>query len=465
MQLRGRHDEIGEVRRVLADGSGGLAITADHGAGLSMFLDDIAEQSADLGLNVLRGAGRRGESHIALALLRELAGREAAGALAAALTDAAGAQPAETVFAWAQGAPPTAIIVDDAQDADEHSVAALHFLARRTGHSVIVVLVGTHGDTDLDSVMLGPLDASDLAAIASDRFDLAESVARRIGELAAGSPLVAVELARGLDDRQRRGTAALPSFPAASVPIHAAFEEPIRSLADDVRRALCLAAAEPTGELRVISRALSVLGDDVGALETAESVGVIQLGDGVVQFDHPIRQGVCYRQLAPASRRAAHRALALALDAPTDAERRAAHLSVGVIEPDEGLAADLEFVAELAERRRDWLEAARWWTSAARISPDSADADRRRERASAAGVPRSDPIAGLTKAERRVASVVGGGATNKEAAANLYVSVKTVDAHLQSIYRKLGIRSRAELAVLMTRLHIGEHDLAAESTR
>ena len=88
--------------------------------------------------------------------------------------------------------------------------------------------------------------------------------------------------------------------------------------------------------------------------------------------------------------------------------------------------------------------------SGADLSPDASEAARRRRRADTVGL--VDPIAGLTKAERRVAEVVGSGATNKEAAATLFVSVKTVDTHLQSIYRKLGIRSRVELAVLITRL-------------
>ena len=39
--------------------------------------------------------------------------------------------------------------------------------------------------------------------------------------------------------------------------------------------------------------------------------------------------------------------------------------------------------------------------------------------------------------------------TNREAAAALFLSVKTVDFHLQQIYRKLGVRSRTELAVLI----------------
>jgi DNA-binding NarL/FixJ family response regulator len=55
----------------------------------------------------------------------------------------------------------------------------------------------------------------------------------------------------------------------------------------------------------------------------------------------------------------------------------------------------------------------------------------------------------LTPAERRVARVVAGGATNREAAARLFVTVRTVEVHLTNVYRKLGIRSRTELAARM----------------
>jgi DNA-binding NarL/FixJ family response regulator len=48
--------------------------------------------------------------------------------------------------------------------------------------------------------------------------------------------------------------------------------------------------------------------------------------------------------------------------------------------------------------------------------------------------------------ELKVALKVGDGATNREAAAALFLSVKTVEVHLSHIYRKLGVRSRTELA-------------------
>jgi DNA-binding NarL/FixJ family response regulator len=52
----------------------------------------------------------------------------------------------------------------------------------------------------------------------------------------------------------------------------------------------------------------------------------------------------------------------------------------------------------------------------------------------------------LTATERRVADLIAAGATNREAAAELFVSVRTVETHVASVYRKLGVRTRAELA-------------------
>ena len=54
---------------------------------------------------------------------------------------------------------------------------------------------------------------------------------------------------------------------------------------------------------------------------------------------------------------------------------------------------------------------------------------------------------GLTAAERRVAELAASGLTNQEVAAAAFMSRKTVEANLTRIYRKLGIRSRAELGV------------------
>ncbi|WP_116106875.1 helix-turn-helix transcriptional regulator [Lewinella sp. IMCC34191] len=51
----------------------------------------------------------------------------------------------------------------------------------------------------------------------------------------------------------------------------------------------------------------------------------------------------------------------------------------------------------------------------------------------------------LSPKEREVAELIAAGCSNKEAAAELYVSVSTVKTHVNSIYRKLGVNSREEL--------------------
>lgn len=58
----------------------------------------------------------------------------------------------------------------------------------------------------------------------------------------------------------------------------------------------------------------------------------------------------------------------------------------------------------------------------------------------------SDAPAQLTAREREVCALVARGATNAEVAAALFVSRRTVEHHLRLAYRKLGVRSRSELA-------------------
>jgi DNA-binding CsgD family transcriptional regulator len=59
--------------------------------------------------------------------------------------------------------------------------------------------------------------------------------------------------------------------------------------------------------------------------------------------------------------------------------------------------------------------------------------------------PRHGASTDLTPTERRIAEKAASGMTNRDVAAALFVSPKTVEANLTRVYRKLGIRSRAEL--------------------
>ncbi|MEU9290890.1 AAA family ATPase [Streptomyces sp. NPDC048275] len=56
------------------------------------------------------------------------------------------------------------------------------------------------------------------------------------------------------------------------------------------------------------------------------------------------------------------------------------------------------------------------------------------------------PVALLTPQELQVARAIGEGLSNVEAAASLFLSRKTIEAHLTRVYRKLGVRSRSDLA-------------------
>ena len=72
--------------------------------------------------------------------------------------------------------------------------------------------------------------------------------------------------------------------------------------------------------------------------------------------------------------------------------------------------------------------------------------DRELAAAGAPVEPETTPaFVGLTPAEQAVARLVATGRSNRQTAAELYVSVKTVESHLGHIFAKLGIRSRQDL--------------------
>ena len=91
---------------------------------------------------------------------------------------------------------------------------------------------------------------------------------------------------------------------------------------------------------------------------------------------------------------------------------------------------------------RDRLE-----ESAAAFEELSATAFAERARAELARIGgRRRSEGGLTATERQIAGLVAEGRSNKEVAAALFVTVKTVEANLSRVYAKLGLRSRADLA-------------------
>jgi DNA-binding CsgD family transcriptional regulator len=91
---------------------------------------------------------------------------------------------------------------------------------------------------------------------------------------------------------------------------------------------------------------------------------------------------------------------------------------------------------------------------AARLRDEAARELRRLGRPASARRRRSsggEGLAGLSGREREVADLVARGATNKEIAAELFLSEKTVESHMTRVFGKLGVASRAAVAELVGR--------------
>ncbi len=58
---------------------------------------------------------------------------------------------------------------------------------------------------------------------------------------------------------------------------------------------------------------------------------------------------------------------------------------------------------------------------------------------------------GLSRRELEVAKLVASGKTNREIAAELFLSERTIESHLSSVFSKLGVSSRAAVAGVLAR--------------
>ena len=111
------------------------------------------------------------------------------------------------------------------------------------------------------------------------------------------------------------------------------------------------------------------------------------------------------------------------------------------------LAADRRSEA-LAQLDRAWDEYHHMGAKAFRDNVQGAmrQTGARRTKWSAAAAAPASGWASLTEAERRVATLISQGHTNKSAASALGVSINTVGTHLRAVFAKLGVQSRVQLA-------------------
>ncbi|WP_034278299.1 AAA family ATPase [Haloechinothrix halophila] len=153
----------------------------------------------------------------------------------------------------------------------------------------------------------------------------------------------------------------------------------------------------------------------------------------------------------------AHRCRGLLTDHPGESEE---HFTEAIrLHRSAGASYDLAYtellLASRLRRHRKPRQAREILIEAAQVF-DDLDAHRWRDHARrelrACGYPVDRPSDGasseLTPQQGRIAELVAEGATNREIAATLFISHRTVDHHLRNIFERLNIRSRVELAAL-----------------
>jgi DNA-binding CsgD family transcriptional regulator len=394
--LFGRGRELSVIgtllERARLGSSGVLVLVGEAGIGKSALLEHAAESAE--GMAVLRARGVESEAQIPFSglfeLLRPALGsierlpRPQAGALASALAlrpahahdrFAVGAATLSLLAAYAESAP-LLVLVDDAHWLDGSSADALRFALRRLVADPIAAVLTVREDepslvdrSDLTTLTVGGLEleaAAELLRAAAP--GTTRDAAARLHRETAGNPLALLELAR---EHAPEVPLAMPLPAVSSVGrtyLHRAHQLPERSQA-----ALLLAAASDGGELSILARAAAALGVDVADLLPAEASGLVELGPERVTFRHPLVRSAIYGGSAPEQRRAAHRALADALP-DAEADRRAWHLAVAAVGPDERASSALEQAGARARDRSAYDVSSRAFERAALLAP----AERRR---------------------------------------------------------------------------------------
>nr|WP_218855014.1 LuxR family transcriptional regulator [Actinoplanes atraurantiacus] len=409
--LLGRQREGETLDRLVATVRSGsssvLVLRGEAGIGKTALLRHLHDTAG--GVRVARAAGVESEMELAFGGLHQLCApfldrldrlpAPQRDALATAFGLAAGTPPDRflvglavlSLLAEVSAERPLICLVDDAQWLDRVSAQTLTFVARRLLAEPIglVLAVRSHSadaSTDKELSVLPQLevgrlsDADARALLDSVMGRMDRRVRDRIVAESQGNPLALLELPRGLTPAELAGGFGRPDARPLAGQIEQSFLRRVGALPPETQRLLLIAAAEPVGDVTLLTRAAERLGVDVSAASAAEAAGLITLGTRV-RFHHPLVRSAAYRAAEPRDRQAVHRALAEATDPGSDPDRRAWHRAHATVGADEDVAAELERSAGRAQARGGVAAAAAFLARSAELSPDAV---RRGERALAA---------------------------------------------------------------------------------
>jgi DNA-binding CsgD family transcriptional regulator len=423
--LYGRAAEQSVIDRLIAEArdgrSGALVVRGEVGIGKTALLDYAASAAAGAAsaveggagrLRVIRGAGVEPEAELPFAGLHLLLGGVLdrlsllPGPQQNALGAAFGLRPAVqgdrfllglavlSLLAELAEDGPVLCLIDDAHWLDRASADALVFAARRLQAEGIAVVFAARDDdmafraAGLPEVRLRGLDLASATELLHARTgaDLPPGARYRLLTEAAGNPLALIELPKAYGESSQ----VLSSAPGVAIPLterlQQAFAGQVRRLPDLTQELLVVAAAEGSGDLRVVLEAAAAFGVTVADLEPAERAGLLRGSEGVLTFRHPLIRAVVYQGAGLNRRLGAHRALAEALRGPVDADRRAWHLAVAASGPDEAVAAELERTATDAGSRSGYAAAVAAYERAVQLTVDPAARARRLTLAAEAAV-------------------------------------------------------------------------------
>ncbi|MFJ4670472.1 AAA family ATPase [Kitasatospora purpeofusca] len=391
-----------------------LVLRGEAGVGKSTLLDLAARLAAEDGQLVVRATGVEAESELPHAGLHQLlypllptsddrpsdAPLLSAGARAA--IDAAFGRsdgPPPPVMAlgiavldllsWtAAKGRPLLLVLDDGQWLDGASAEVCGFVGRRlAGRPGVKLLVAVRADTAsrfdtaaLPEAPVGALvDADATRLLDLHHPQLGRQVRGLVLEQAGGNPLALLELpahlTAGPGDRATQDLLGLHGVPLPRR-IQEIYAARLARLGDAVRAellrgALDGSAARPGDGPAPIARYRMREVDEAVAC----GLLVVEPVTGEPAFRHPLVRSSVVQLATPDQRRSAHRVLAqLHREYP---ERRAIHLAAATVDPEEGVAADLEAAARSATRRGDARVAVSWLTRAAELSETRVDRSRR----------------------------------------------------------------------------------------
>ncbi|MCR2793179.1 AAA family ATPase [Microbacterium sp. zg.Y625] len=403
VHLFGRHAECEALDRALADAHAGrsraLYARGEAGIGKTSLLDYARTAADALGFRVESATGMESESQFAYAALHQLCAplleydATMAGpqrdALAIAFGTKTGPVPDRflvglavlNLLAEAAEERPLLCLVDDAQWLDRASAEVIAFAARRvSAERLALVVAGRDSDDDASAAFsgmpvltvaaLGEADARELLAAETATL-IDASVRERVIAEARGNPLALLELPRSVGPATLASGFDVHDRPDVPQHLEQAFRQRSTALPSETQRVLLLAAAEPTGDVALLFRALSRLGIEGSGAAAAETAGLFTI-DSKVRFRHPLVRSAIYSAAVPAERRQAHEALAAATDPRIDPDRRAWHRGQAVLGPDEDVAVELERAGERALARGGMAAAAALFQRAAQLTPDPA---------------------------------------------------------------------------------------------